>query len=148
MRRPLVLGLALLLTLAACGTRLNPMNWFGGSTSATPAVVAAQGPAEDARPLMARVSSLRVEPSRNGAVVHAVGLPPTQGFWNAELVARPIENGTITYDFRALPPAGGAAVSTQQSREVDVAAFITAYKLDGIRQITVVAAENALTTRR
>ncbi|WP_101341260.1 hypothetical protein [Cereibacter azotoformans] len=150
MRRPLLVGLALVLALGACGSRLNPLNWFGGSEAApaTLAPAAPSGPAQDARPLMAQVISLDVEPNRGGAVIRAVGLPPTQGYWDAELVARPVQDGVITYEFRALPPPGPAAVSTQASREVTVGAFLSAYQLRSINQITVVAAGNALTSRR
>lgn len=150
MRRPLLLGLALLLTLGACGTRLNPFNWFRGSEPVQVAQVKQDDHAKpgEKRPLVAQLISLKVEPAKGGAIVQAVGLPPTQGFWDAELVARPVENGHITYDFRASPPVGAAAVSTQQSREISVAAFITAFKLEEIREITVVAAGNALSSRR
>ncbi|MCE6950140.1 hypothetical protein [Cereibacter sphaeroides] len=150
MRRPLLLGLALVLTLGACGTRLNPVNWFGGSEPATATMtpVALPAPSEDGRPLMAQVISLDIDAMQGGAIVRAVGLPPTQGYWAAELVGRPVQDGVKTFEFRALPPMAQTAVSTQQSREVTVGAFITAHELQGIRQITVVAAGNALTSRR
>ncbi|EGJ20429.1 hypothetical protein RSWS8N_00085 [Cereibacter sphaeroides WS8N] len=150
MRRPLLVGLALVLALGACGSRLNPLNWFGGSEPAPATLAPTDLPATapDARPLMAQVISLEVEPNRGGAVVRAVGVPPTQGFWNAELVARPVQDGVMTYEFRALPPPRGAAVGTQASREVTVGTYLTAYQLRSISQITVVSAGNALTSRR
>ncbi|MGP3699101.1 hypothetical protein [Rhodobacter sp. NSM] len=150
MRRPLLVGLTLVLSLGACGSRLNPLNWFGGSEPAPSVLAPTDLPstAPDTRPLMAQVISLDVEQNRGGAVVRAVGVPPTQGYWDAELVARPVENGVITYEFRALPPPQGGDVSTQASREVTVGAYLTAYQLRSISQITVVAAGNALTSRR
>lgn len=109
MRRPLLVGLALVLALGACGSRLNPLNWIGGSEPAPATLAPTDLPATapDARPLIAQVISLEVEPNRGGAVVRAVGVPPTQGFWNAELVARPVQDGVMTYEFRALPPPRG-----------------------------------------
>lgn len=150
MRRPLLTALALVLTLGGCGTPLNPANWFGGSEPATATMgpVALPTTAEDGRPLMAQVISLDIDQMKGGAIVRAVGLPPTQGYWDADLVAQPVQDGVMTYEFRALPPPGPAAVSTQQSREVAAGAFLSTYDLQEIRQITVVAAGNALTSRR
>ncbi|SNX69160.1 hypothetical protein SAMN05878503_103147 [Cereibacter ovatus] len=149
MRRPLLLGLALVCTLGACGSRLNPLNWFDPAETANMATPAAASPVmQDERPLMAQILSLDIEPTRGGAIVRAVGLPPTQGYWNAELVARPVTDGVAGFDFRAVPPEKGAAGPTQQSREVTVGTFITAYQLTTIRQVTVFAAGNSLTSRR
>ena len=46
--------------------------------------------------LVAEVVTLEVAPIPEGAIVRANGLPPTQGWWEAELVAQPVdENGVI-----------------------------------------------------
>ncbi len=66
MRRPLLVGLALVLALGACGSRLNPLNWIGGSEPAPATLAPTDLPATapDARPLIAQVISLEVEPNR------------------------------------------------------------------------------------
>ncbi|MEH6776284.1 MAG: hypothetical protein V7668_20340 [Cereibacter changlensis] len=149
MKTPLLAGLALVLALGACGSRLNPMNWFGGARETAP-VASVEGPVTrvDTRPLVAQVISLDVKRMQGGAIVRAVGLPPTQGFWQADLVARPLVDGVQVYEFRVSPPPVPNAVSTQRSREISVATFISSYQLEGIRQITVQSAGNALTSGR
>lgn len=152
MTKPLLAALTLTLVLGGCGgfsARLNPFNWFGGSEETQTAALAVPAVDSDPRPLVEQVIFMTVEPMQGGAIVRATGLPPTQGHWDAELVARPLdENGVLVYDFRLIPPLGRAAVSTQQSREVQVAAFLSDFKLDSIRQITVQGAANARSSRR
>ena len=69
-------------------SKLNPFNWFGHSQEA-PAVPqeTASGIANDPRQLVAQVTTLDVAETAGGAIVRANGLPPTQGWWKAELVA-------------------------------------------------------------
>lgn len=152
MRKPLLAMLVVVLTISACGrireSRLNPFNWFGGSEAVA---VQEVGPEvdEDGRQLVAEVTGLVLDRAAGGVIVRAVGLPPTQGFWEAELVARPIdENGVLVYDFRVFPPPSGAAVSTRQSREIVVAAFLSNQRLEGISQISVQGTVNARAVRR
>jgi hypothetical protein len=154
MRKPLLAMLVVVLTISACGrirdSRLNPFNWFGRSE---PVAVQTADPAadvaEDGRQLVAEVTELVLDRTAGGAIVRAVGLPPTQGFWEAELVARPIdENGVLVYDFRVFPPEEGAAVSTRQSREIVVAAFLSNIRLNSITQISVQGERNARAVRR
>lgn len=147
MKKPLLAALALTMTLGACG-RLNPANWGGGRDEPVDPAFAPVVQAADPRPLVAQVTELRVEETRDGAIVRATGLPPTQGFWEAELVARPLTDGVQVYDFRIVPPADGARVSTQASREVTVAAGLNRADLAGIRQIVVQGAANALSSVR
>lgn len=150
MKTPLVATLCATLALGACSTisnsRLNPFNWFGGSEEA--AVASPLERPADPRLLVAQVIDMQLEKMPGGVIVRATGLPPTQGFWDAELVARPVEDGAIIYDFRIFPPLESSAVSTQQSREVIVATFLSNIKLEGIRQITVQGESNARTSRR
>ncbi|HSF65648.1 MAG TPA: hypothetical protein VLA78_14750 [Paracoccaceae bacterium] len=153
MRIPLLAALAIGMTLSGCGTvresRLNPFNWFGGSEEAEPQP-ALPGAPVDRRILVDNVVAMAVERMPGGVIVRATGLPPTQGYWEAELVARPVEGGQIVYDFRVFPPVTRQAVSTQQSREVEVATFLSDFRMEseGIRQITVQGATNARTSRR
>lgn len=149
MNTPLVATLCATLALGACSSisnsRLNPFNWFGGSEET--AVLLPDAPA-DSRLLVSQVTDMKLEKMPGGVIIRAVGLPPTQGYWEAALVARPVEDGTIIYDFRVFPPITGQIASTTQSREVTVAAFLSNVKLESIRQITVQGATNARTSRR
>lgn len=153
MRTPLLAALAITMTLAGCGTvresRLNPFNWFGGSEETAPQP-ALPGAPVDRRILVENVVAMAVERMPGGVIVRATGMPPTQGYWDAELVARPVEGGQIVYDFRVFPPITGAAVSTPQSRVIEVATFLSDFRMEseGIRQISVQGATNARTSRR
>jgi hypothetical protein len=92
---------------------------------------------------------MEVEPIPGGAIVRARGLTPTQGWWDAELVAKDVdEDGVLVYEFRLLPPVGRTDVNTQQSREIDVAIFISDVKLENVREIVVQGATNARVSRR
>lgn len=152
MNKTLMAALCATLALGACGSvrdsRLNPFNWFGGSTEETTMIAAPGAAPDDARLLVQQVTELAVERMQGGVIVRATGLPPTQGYWEAELVARPLDDGKLVYDFRVFPPLRRADVSTQQSREVTVAAYLSDIKLQGISQITVQGETNARTSRR
>jgi hypothetical protein len=150
MKTRLFISGALMLALAGCGgvgeSRLNPLNWFNNTTEE--AVVTR---AEAGMPLVAQLLSLQVEPTTSGAVLYALGLPPTQGYYDAELVAlndmRPID-GTLRFEFRATPPLRAARAGTQQSRELLVGRELPATALIGVRRIEVSAATNRLTISR
>ena len=148
--RPLLL-LTLCATLAGCGgfreSRLNPFNWFGRSEPRETVVV--QDQAQARNPLVETVVGLVVEPIPGGAIVRARGLTPTQGYWAAELVEVETEQeGVLVYEFRILPPAGAADVNTPRSREVDVAVYVSDFKLGSVREIVVQGATNARSARR
>jgi hypothetical protein len=152
MRLSLTLALTAVMVLTACGSmrdsRLNPLNWFGGAREAQadefgiPATI-------EARPLVDQVLSMTIEQTPYGAIVRATGLSPTQGYYDAELVAREIdEKGVLVYDFRLMPPPLRKPAGAQQTREVTVAASISNIKLEGVTQIVVQGANNARTSRR
>lgn len=157
MKKTLLLVLIASLTVAGCGrmrdSRLNPLNWFGRS-SAGPETLTPEGgyAAGDNRALVAQVLSMTVEQTPTGAIVTATGLPPTQGWWDAELVAenggQPDEKGVLSYRFVVAAPRGTEPVSTQASREVTAAAAISAVKLAGVREIVVLGAGNSRVSRR
>ena len=152
-RPSLLLALAL---LTACGgtssARLNPFNWFKSSDNRV-ALEPAGGFASrtETRQLVDQVTALSVSPVVGGALVEARGLPPVQGYWNADLVSATDftpENGVLTLDFRLRPPRGATRVSTPQSREVTVGLFISTQKLAGVTEIRVVGARNQRSSRR
>jgi hypothetical protein len=152
--------LALTLTLSACAavreSRFNPLNWFGQSEARAARSVPADAyaPTPDPRPLVDQVIAMAVEPIPGGAILRVTGLPPTQGFWEAELVpvestaAAPIDEGVLVFDFRIWPPPYVARAGTQPSREVEVATYLTLNDLEGVTRIVVRGARTERLTRR
>ena len=137
--------------LAGCGgfrqSRLNPFNWFGRSEPRE--TVELPLAPQDPRPLVETVLSMTVEPIPGGAIVRARGQTPTQGWWEAELVPMDIgEDGVLVYEFRLVPPRGQADVNTPQSRQVDVAIYISDVRLDRVSEIVVQGSTNARSARR
>ncbi|MEI4470148.1 hypothetical protein [Frigidibacter sp. MR17.24] len=149
--RTLTLALAATALVAGCGTRLNPMTWFGGSRS-EPVAAAEAAPvaAADGRALVHEVTALEIVRSGpSGALVTATGLAATQGYWNAALVPVPGgEPSVATYRFVVAPPQGRTAVSTPQSRELTAAAFLNAKALAGVRRIVVLGETNQRSANR
>ena len=151
MKRALLAALIVTTLLSDCSrlsdSRLNPGNWFGRARSAAPATLYS-APA-DARALVAQVTELKIEPYPGGAIVRATGLPPTQGYWSAELVPQEMDDkGRLVYDFRIFPPTTPAVAGTPYSRQITVAANISAIRLVQVTTIVVQGANNALSARR
>ena len=95
--------------------------------------------------------SLRVEQVPGGAIIYATGLPPRQGYFDGELIPvgrEAANNGVLNYEFRNSAPFEQTRVSTRQSREVIVGRFVSEQTLNGVRQIRVSGATNALSVRR
>ena len=96
-----------------------------------------------------RSLSLDIDRTPGGAIVRAVSLPPTQGFWEAQLVPVATDSPTdIVYEFRLLPPPEPTAQGTQRSREIVAGASIGNVTLQGVRTITVIGQRNRLSVRR
>ena len=141
--------------LSACGdSGLNPFGWFSGQSE--PGVemlndVDIAAAVRETRPRVPTVTALRVDRTPGGAIVRATGLPQQQGWHSADLIARndgiPTD-GVLTFDFRARPPEAPTRASTTQSRELVVAVPLSNTRLQGVRSIRVVSANNILTTRR
>ncbi|NKX46364.1 hypothetical protein [Roseicyclus persicicus] len=144
-----ILALALVTSLAACGSRLNPFNWFGGDREQRIRVeqTVPEDP-RDLRGLVTEIVDLSVEPTPQGAIVRAMGRPPVQGFWEAELVEVERAEGGIVYEFRVFPPLTATPAGTPQSREVVVGTQLSNFDLQGIRTITVIGAENRRSVSR
>ena len=109
-------------------------------------------PRDDAnRKLVDQVTQMRVNRTPGGAVVEAVGLPVTQGHWQAELVAQnagyPVD-GVLTYEFRIAEPFGFQQQGTPFSREITVATAVSAVRLQNVQTIRVLGARNAQASRR
>ena len=137
------------LVLGGCSTRLNPMNWFGNSEETL--VSAPEAFSDERRPLAERITALRIDRMPSGAIIRATGLPPTQGYWDAELV--PVNlgnetNGELIFELRLAPPATPRPVSTARSRDVFVATDLSNTQLRNVRRVTVVGSANRQTVRR
>ena len=154
MKTPITVALVATLALAGCGglreSRLNPFNWFKSQRSGPPADdLTAQN--ADPRPLIDQVTRLEVRATPTGAIVAAAGLPPTQGWWDAELVAendgKPVD-GVLTYRFVVMQPPYAARVSTPQSREVTAGAALSTFDLAEVRRIVVAGERNSLSSSR
>ncbi|SFI26671.1 hypothetical protein [Jannaschia pohangensis] len=134
--------------LAGCSlgqSRLNPFNWFGSEREEQ----IAQARGDVARPLVAQVVSLDVAPTPSGAIVSSVGLPPTQGFWEADLIRMPSDDPSVlVLDFQILPPLSPEPVGTQPSREVLAGQSFTTQELAGIRTIVVQGLQNRRSVSR
>jgi hypothetical protein len=146
MKRVLILGSVLGLTLAGCGKgNLNPLHWFKARKGAE---VQAYAPPVDPRGLIEKVISLQIDPARTGVLVRATGLPPTQGFWDAALVAQPSDgSGHLVFEFRIFPPTVPNAAGTKSSREITAVASVTKFQLDGVTSIEVKGAQNAMSAQ-
>lgn len=155
MRFPTYLIVALGLAVSGCSSvsesNYNPMNW-GQSEDLAPSLAPEDGYVvlEDNRNLIAQITNLTVVNAQGGVIVHATGLPPTQGYFNAELFPRneeKPEGGALVYEFRVLEPIRQQRVSSEVSREVIVAHFISNAKLQGVNEIKVVATQNSRSSR-
>jgi hypothetical protein len=152
----IALLVTLCVALSGCGrlreSRLNPFNWFGRSVERT-APVTADGSAAptDNRILVSQVTALQVDQMPGGAVIAATGLPPTQGWWDAELVpendGEPVE-GVMTYRFVVAEPPFRNREGVPQSREVTAGAFLSDIKLEAISEIVVLGESNSRVSRR
>ena len=151
MRLSIITVLVLAMALPGCArlreSRFNPLNWFGNAREA--AVTDLYVRPEDPRALVAQVTDMKVEPYPGGAIVRATGVPPTQGYWEAELVAQPLdEQGRLVFEFRVYPPLIPAAAGTPYSRQITVAVALSDIKLQGVSAIVVQGAANALSAGR
>ena len=85
----------------------------------------------------------------DGAVISAMGLPPRQGYWEADLVEVSREGGEMVFEFRVFQPLDpNPRVSTQRSREVLAGTALNRFDLAGIRSITVIGQQNRRTVSR
>lgn len=150
-----ILTLTMALVLSGCGfgqSRLNPFNWFrSGPDVETMDPVTVQE-RRDRRPLVAEITSLAVEHTPGGAIIRVTGLPPEQGWYDAELVnedrdGMPVD-GVLSYSFRARPPLEPTRVSTVQSRELTAAVFVSDIVLATAQQIRVTGSQNSKAARR
>lgn len=158
MKIRLFLSLLLIPLVAGCGeSRLNPFNW-GGRTQEilirTPDGGAGNPSdlvTDDPRPLIDQVIGVQIDPTPTGAILTARGLPPTQGYWLADLVRVPPDRapaGTLAFVFKAVPDPTPQPAGTQRSREVVVATTLSRGDFNGVNTVLVVADRNQMSARR
>lgn len=152
MRKGVLATMAAVMFVSGCATvresRVNPLNWFGRSEAAAP--VAGQPRAKvDDRLQIAEVTALSLEQTNSGAILKVTGLPPTQGWYKAELVAEPTETeGEVVYRFYIEKPEGTERVGSPHSREITAALFLNEFRLAEISTITVTGMTNSRSIRR
>lgn len=160
MRKTLIILIAASVVLGGCGrvrnSWVNPFNWFGGGATEVAQVSPAATEEStgtvlptDPRPLVAQVTAVDFDTFQGGVIVRATGLPPNQGWWDADLVARPVDaDGVLVFDFRINAPMADQPAGTARSREVTAAASVSAYKMQSIRRVVVQGASNAMGANR
>lgn len=155
MKRAVVVLLVASLGVSGCArlrdSRINPFNWFGRSQATAPTLDPGYAATTDNRAVVTEVTALAIDRAPGGAIVHAAGLPPTQGWWDAELVAEnggePVD-GVLTYRFVVAEPPGPRPVSTPQSREVTAGVFLSDIRLAEIGRIVVLGTANSRSVSR
>jgi len=153
MTRPILAMIALSLVLAGCSgvrqSRMNPLNWFGGSTSTSESRLGPMTLETDNRALVHSVTALTIERTSSGALVRAEAQMPGQGWWDAALIAenegRPVD-GVLTYRFVAAAPRGAAPGGRSQT--LVVAAPVSEYLLEEVTTVVVQGAGNSRSARR
>ncbi|WP_114964714.1 hypothetical protein [Alkalilacustris brevis] len=153
MNRSTLAAMVALGLLAGCGglSSLNPFNWFGSSEEVTLTPEGGYALVDDNRPLVSQVTEMAVEPFPGGAIVRAVGLPPRQGWWDAELIpendGRAVD-GVLRFRFVVAAPRQPTREGTPMSREVSVGHYVSDHRLAGVRRIEVIGAQNARSSNR
>lgn len=143
-----VLILTVTLSLAACDSRINPLNWFGGEREQRVSIDPddpARAVVVDDRVFISEITQLSVEQTTAGAIVRATGVAPSQGYYDAELVTIERTETTLVLDFRVAQPDGNAIGGLQ---EIVAGVDLSVGDLAGIRTITVVAQSNRRSVTR
>lgn len=142
------------LALTGCGigdSALNPFRWLSQEEPVERLSEVDIAPLIEDRPLVQSVDALVSERLPGGIIIRATGLPPSQGWFDAQLVrevSAATGTGVIVYSFRARPPEEKTRVSTKQSRELVAGAYLSDIELAGITSIRVLSASNARTVGR
>ena len=147
--------IGLLLSVAACSnstSNLYPGNWFSGF-GGTPDTLEPRGgyanAYKDFRPLASQVTKLSVERSTVGIVITAIGVMPTQGWYDGTLSRVEKDNTSeAIYEFHATKPLGSPPTGAVRTREIIAGAFLSNDEAVGLRSIRVISASNSLTRNR
>ncbi len=147
--RTIFLALGGLIVVSACSpeSTINPFGWFGNDTPAVQSDIVAGG---RALPLVAAIEEAEAAPTRQGVIIRATGLAPTQGHYNARLVpasAEPPEGNVLTLVFLAEPPEPALPGGPAASRRLMAALFLHDSDLPQVSRIRIESAGNAVTVQ-
>lgn len=146
----ILVALLVVLGLTGCASRLNPFNWFGNDREERITIdeTVDQEPIDN-RILVAEVIDLDVDPLPTGAIVRAVGLPPRQGYWEADLVLVSEDDRELVFEFRVFEPIDpNTRVGPPHAREIHTGTALSRHDLARVRTITVIAQQNRRSVRR
>lgn len=160
MRKTIVLMLVSTLALGGCG---GVRSWFGGgrevpaSETGNPLIPTSNGmfssfTEERYRGVpVDQITSLIVERIPGGAIVRVEALADRQGSYKVQMVPYTIEDkpvdGVLAYTLAAEKPSR-SAVGVPPSRRIVAAHYVPDDTLSQTREIRVVGARNALSSRR
>ncbi|KAA8605871.1 hypothetical protein AL036_16950 [Salipiger aestuarii] len=160
------------IAVSGCATvresRVNPFNWFGGSSSEPVAQATGSGGANPLIPEkrgsffrpddteevypgwpVGTIDELLIERRPGGAIIRVTGIADRAGPFDVRLTEDAAQSGpsTLAYTLRALQSAGPRNAGVN-ARKVTAALWLTEQELAGIQEIRVTGASNALVTRR
>lgn len=160
------------IAVSGCATvresRVNPFNWFGGSSSVPVAQTGGTGAAnplipEKSESIFRRdeaeavyagwpvgtIGELLIERRPGGAIIRVTGIADRAGPFDVRIIEDKAQTSpsTLAYTLEALQSAGPRNTSVH-ARTVTAAIWLTDQELVGIREIRVTGANNALVTRR
>lgn len=160
------------IAVSGCATvresRVNPFNWFGGSSSVPVAQTGGTGAANSLIPVksdsifrrdeteavyagwpVGTIGELLIERRPGGAIIRVTGIADRAGPFDVRIIEDTAQTSpsTLAYTLEALQSAGPRNTGAY-ARTVTAAIWLTDQELDGIREIRVTGANNALVTRR
>lgn len=150
-----LLAIILVLAISGCAgssastSKYNPLNWFGGNEEEV--TLEPRGGFEqavDRRPRVGRVTKVSLERTSYGLILHAQGSLPSHGYHDLELVASTeARSDQLIYEFKGWPPTTNASPGNKNQLEVSTAIFLSKQAILGIREITIITAENQMSRR-
>lgn len=142
--------------LAACGgggdgrgSSLNPFTWLQREPEVETLMPLDIEEITDPRPLVTEISDVALVAAPGGAILRAVGLPATEGYFDADLVVDPDRStpGLMTLQFRAAEPLEPAPIGTAATRAITAATFLSNQTLAGLTRIDVLGAASSRSIR-
>lgn len=147
-----ILSVVIIGLLASCSGSgsVSSLNPFRRAPAPEETLVTAAR-AADGRELIATITELRAEPTRNGIILRALGKTPVQGFYEVVLSETnrgfPDATGTLTFELRGRAPELPLVANTDRSRDIMAGVFLSNVELKSVKALRVVAAQNQITIR-
>ncbi|GLQ34191.1 hypothetical protein GCM10007939_04740 [Amylibacter marinus] len=128
------------------GSAGSAKSWGTKQSESQPAAVEID---PDPRAFVPMVSSVVLNRTKGGVIIHVTGDAAQQGYSEVELVLLPSEgDGVLQYQFRATPPKPGIAAPTSRAREIHAAVFLSDLDRPEDRTISIEASQNIKRLRR